>query len=168
MVGAARLSGFNFYSSMSMVNHKGKRSMKFPYGICDFRKISLGRHFYCDRTGRITLLEKNEYQLFIRPRRFGKSLLLSMLENYYDIRKEDEFESMFGHLAIGRNPTPLHNQYLILRLDFSCVDPTGDVKAIQRSFYGHINGCIRGFLLWYKDIGLPEVEIEKRDALDSL
>ncbi len=139
--------------------------MKFPYGISDFREISLKGHFYCDRTDRITLLEADKYQLFIRPRRFGKSLLLSMLENYYDIRKADEFESMFGHLSIGRNPTSLHNKYLILRLDFSCVDPTGDVNAIQRSFYGHINGCVEGFKLRYRAFDIPEISVHEDDAI---
>ncbi|PXF56748.1 MAG: hypothetical protein C4B58_12395 [Deltaproteobacteria bacterium] len=80
--------------------------MKFPYGICDFRKISRKGYFYCDRTGRIPILEKNYFQLFIRPRRFGKSLLLSMLENYYDVAKKDEFDALFGHLEIGDHDHP--------------------------------------------------------------
>jgi hypothetical protein len=61
------------------------------------------------------LEEKGRTLLFLRPRRFGKSLLLSMLENYYDVKKAAEFERLFGHLAIGQNPTPRHNRYLIMR-----------------------------------------------------
>ncbi|WP_035258661.1 AAA family ATPase, partial [Desulfatirhabdium butyrativorans] len=87
--------------------------MKFPYGISDFREIISQGYFYCDRTGCIPLLETGKYLLFIRPRRFGKSLLLSTLFNYYDIARADEFERLFGHLAIGKNPTPLHNSYLV-------------------------------------------------------
>ncbi|MCP4111617.1 MAG: AAA family ATPase, partial [Desulfobacteraceae bacterium] len=79
--------------------------MKFPYGICDFREIITKGHFYCDRTDRIHLLERGKYLLFLRPRRFGKSLLLSMLANYYDVALEDRFRELFGHLEIGRNPT---------------------------------------------------------------
>ncbi len=79
--------------------------MKFPYGICDFRKIVTQCFFYADRTDRIPLLEQGEYQLFIRPRRFGKSLLLSTLFNYYDTASADRFDALFGNLAIGRNPT---------------------------------------------------------------
>ena len=96
--------------------------MKFPYGVCDFRKIILNGYFYCDRTDKIPLLEQSDSQLFIRPRRFGKSLVLSMLENYYDVAKKDEFLDIFGHLKIGKNPTDLRNSYFILRFDFSCKD----------------------------------------------
>lgn len=144
--------------------------MKFPYGICDFRKISREGYFYCDRTGRIPILEKNDFQLFIRPRRFGKSLLLSMLENYYDVAKKDEFEKLFGHLEIGRNPTELRNSYFILRFDFSCVDPTGKAEDIKRSLYDHVNACIEGFQMFYnfKEFNLPHIPIDRDNALYSL
>ena len=84
--------------------------MKFPYGICDFQKIINEGYFYADRTDLIPLLEEIGNQLlFLRPRRFGKSLLLSMLENYYDFAKEDTFVRLFGHLDIGKIPTPRRN-----------------------------------------------------------
>ena len=84
--------------------------MRFPYGIADFRKIREGGYFYVDRTDRVPLLEEAGRQLlFLRPRRFGKSLWLSTLENYYDLARTDEFERLFGGLKIGRNPTPLRN-----------------------------------------------------------
>ena len=85
--------------------------MKFPYGQSDFGKLMRDGYFYQDRSDRIPLLEDaGDQLLFIRPRRFGKSLLLSMLEHYYDLRQADEFEQLFGHLAIGRRPTPLRNR----------------------------------------------------------
>jgi hypothetical protein len=59
--------------------------MKYPYRISDFNEIIENNYFYCDRTDKIPLIENSKSQLFIRPRRFGKSLLLSMLENYYDV-----------------------------------------------------------------------------------
>lgn len=76
-------------------------------------------YLYLDRTQHIPLLETAGKQLvFLRPRRFGKSLLLSTLANYYDLNREGEFAALFGDLAVGQNPTPEHNQYLILRWDF--------------------------------------------------
>ncbi|MBC2724580.1 MAG: AAA family ATPase, partial [Desulfosporosinus sp.] len=89
--------------------------MRFPYGVCDFNKIITDKLFYCDRTDRIASLENTGYYLLLlRPRRFGKSLLLSMLENYYDLARKEKFQELFGHLLIGKNPTPLHNKYFIL------------------------------------------------------
>ncbi|RKZ45714.1 MAG: hypothetical protein DRR16_31780 [Candidatus Parabeggiatoa sp. nov. 3] len=67
--------------------------MKFPYGICDFYDVITENYFYVDRTDKISLIEETgKYLLFLRPRRFGKSLVLSMLENYYDVAKAKEFE----------------------------------------------------------------------------
>jgi len=83
--------------------------LKFPYGISDYYRIVTGNYFYVDRTNHIRLIEEAGDQiLFLRPRRFGKSLLLSMLENYYDVAKADQFSQLFCHLAIGKNPTPIH------------------------------------------------------------
>ncbi len=74
--------------------------MKFPYGMCDFYDIITENYFYVDRTNKIPLIEKTgKYLFFLRPRRFGKSLVLSMLENYYDVAKTKEFEQLFGTLA---------------------------------------------------------------------
>ncbi|HEW97948.1 MAG: hypothetical protein DRR16_16610 [Candidatus Parabeggiatoa sp. nov. 3] len=85
---------------------------KFPYGFSDFYLLRTENYFYVDRTSHIRLIEEAGNQLFFfRPRRFGKSLVLSMLENYYDVAKASEFERLFGELAIGQNPTPKHNQY---------------------------------------------------------
>ncbi|MEE4355327.1 MAG: AAA family ATPase [Desulfococcaceae bacterium] len=142
--------------------------MKFPYGICDFREIVTKDYFYCDRTDRIPLLEKGKYLLFLRPRRFGKSLLLSMLSNYYDVAKAGEFDTLFGQLKIGKNPTPLHNRYFILQWDFSCVDPSGSVQDIRRSLYNHINTCIEDFLRYYGDYDIRGVKISPDDAVSSI
>ena len=100
--------------------------MKFPYGISDFRQVIGEGYYFVDRSDHIRILEEIGKQLlFLRPRRFGKSLLLSMLENYYDVVRAGEFEQFFGHLTIGQNPTPLHSQYVVMRWDFSVVDPQG-------------------------------------------
>ncbi|RHK11742.1 AAA family ATPase [Segatella copri] len=76
--------------------------------------------YYVDKTPFIEQIEEsNKYFFFIRPRRFGKTLTLSMLENYYDINKKDKFDEIFGKLYIGQNPTPEHNTYLIIHLNFA-------------------------------------------------
>ncbi len=144
--------------------------MKYPYGISDFKSLITEGYFYCDRTDKIPLLESTKSQLFIRPRRFGKSLVLSMLENYYDVAKKDEFESIFGNLKIGKNPTKLRNSYFILKLDFSCVDPTGSAEEVKKALFNHINGCIEEFYAFYnyKGYELSQIKINFDDALYSL
>jgi hypothetical protein len=117
--------------------------MKFPYGLSDFAAIRQEGYFYQDRTDLIPQLEQAGRQLlFLRPRRFGKSLLLSMLENYYDVRRADQFESLFGTLAIGQNPTPLHNQYCILHWDFSLVKCRGEIADIEMALHRCLNLAI--------------------------
>ena len=135
--------------------------MKFPYGISDFRSIIIEDYFYCDRTDKIPLLENTKSQLFIRPRRFGKSLILSMLENYYDVAKKDEFEDIFGDLKIGENPSRLRNSYFILKFDFSCVDPTGSAREVKGALFDHINDCIKEFVLYYGKYNLPGIEVNQ-------
>ncbi|MDM8515420.1 AAA family ATPase [Desulfobacterales bacterium HSG16] len=142
--------------------------MKFPYGISDFKEIATQGYFYCDRTDRIPFVERGKYLLFLRPRRFGKSLLVSMLANYYDVARKDMFESIFGGLAIGKNPTPLHNKFFILQWDFCCVDTFGSAKDIRKALYNHINVRIKGFMRYYESFGLKGVEINPDDAINSI
>lgn len=143
--------------------------MKFPYGIANYYKIITENYFYVDRTDKIRSIEETGSQLlFLRPRRFGKSMLLSMLENYYDLAKADEFEKLFGHLAIGKDPTDRHNQYFVMKWDFSAVNPQGDVEKIQQSMYNHINSRIKECATYYQDYLTNEVEIFPTDALASL
>ncbi|WP_330665028.1 AAA family ATPase [Tepidibacter sp.] len=79
---------------------------KIPYGISNFEQMIEENYLYIDKTKYIEILESYApYQFFIRPRRFGKSLFLSTLENYYDINKKDKFEDLFNNLYIGKNPT---------------------------------------------------------------
>ena len=142
--------------------------MQFPYGLSDFSKIILGGYFYQDRTDRIPLIEAAGDQLiFIRPRRFGKSLLLSMLEHYYDVNRADQFAALFGHLAIGKNPTPRHNQYFVMKWDFSLVKVQGDVKAIEAALHRHLNDCIEEFALRYQAYLTHPIRIEADNATSS-
>jgi len=142
--------------------------LKFPYGISDFDRIITENCFYVDRSNHIRLIEEfGDQLLFLRPRRFGKSLLLSMLENYYDVAKASEFESLFGHLAIGQNPTPLHNQYLVMKWDFSVVEPQDDVNGIRKSLHDHINNRIKRFTERYQEYFSYSVEIDENNAISS-
>lgn len=142
--------------------------IKFPYGISDFYKIRREDYFYIDRTPYLRVLEEIGPQLlFLRPRRFGKSLLLSVLENYYDLAKAPEFERLFGQLAVGQQPTPLHNTYFVMKWDFSVIEASGDAEDIRRSLYNHINAQIQGFAVYYQPhLPLP-ITINPDDALAS-
>lgn len=142
--------------------------MKFPYGVSDFYQIVTEDYFYVDRTDRISLLEDLGKQLlFLRPRRFGKSLLLSMLETYYDVAKADQFESLFGRLAIGHAPTSLHNQYFVMRWDFSLVAAQGAADDITLALYRHVNARVHDFAVRYQDRLSSPIQIFPTDAVAS-
>ncbi|QQZ29628.1 AAA family ATPase [Thiothrix subterranea] len=141
----------------------------FPYGISDFNHIRSKGMLYVDRTACISRLEAAGQQLvFLRPRRFGKSLLLSTLANYYDISTAGEFEALFGGLAVGNNPTPEHNQYLILRWDFSKVSGQGDVEQIKQNLFNHLNDRMTDFVQNYQALLKFPVRIRDDDALATL
>lgn len=109
--------------------------MKLPYGIMNFKRIKDENRLYVDKTHFIAMLEEedNPYPFFIRPRRFGKSLFISLLEHYYDIRFAGEFAHLFGNLYIGKHPTPLANKLLALSLDFSGLE-TKNEDLFKESF----------------------------------
>ena len=93
---------------------------RIPYGMQNFEDVIKEDCYYVDKTPFIEQIEEsNKYFFYIRPRRFGKTLTLSMLENYYDINKKDKFDEIFGKLYIGQNPTPEHSTYLIIHLNFA-------------------------------------------------
>ncbi len=143
--------------------------MRFPYGIADFQTIIAEGYFYVDRTDRITLLENAGKQLlFLRPRRFGKSLWLSTLENYYDLARAEDFERLFGGLKIGQNPTPLRNRYFILKLNFSVGDPSGDHDAIRRALFDHVNTRIEDVLIRYVPWLGQSARVHPDNAIASL
>ena len=142
--------------------------IKFPYGNSDFHSLRTEGYLYLDRTEYIPLLEMAGKQLvFLRPRRFGKSLWLSTLANYYDLNRASEFTSLFGDLAIGENPTPEHNRYLILRWDFSKVSAQGDTASITRHLFDHINQAIKHFTVQYRQCFQSEIDILADNAIAS-
>jgi len=118
----------------------------------DFDSLITRQFYYADRTDQIPLLEEaGDQLLFLRPRRFGKSLLLSVLESYYDLNQADRFESLFGNLAIGKNPTAEHSRYFVLKWDFSVVSPVGDGEEIKRNLYRYLNTRISDFFNYYRE-----------------
>ena len=142
--------------------------MRFPYGISNFHKISSERQFYVDRTDRIARIEDGGDQLLLlRPRRFGKSLWLSTLENYYDLAKVEQFEHLFGHLKIGQAPTARHNSYFIMKWNFSLVDPLGDAEAIRLALHQHINSEIQATVGKYRDWILGNVQVREDNSITS-
>ncbi len=113
---------------------------KIPYGIADYQDIRQKDCYYVDKTVFIPKLEvAGDYLFFIRPRRFGKSLLLAVLEGYYDLNRIEEFEMLFKGTAIYDQPTSEKNKYLILTFNFSRVQP--DIDKIEESFNMHVNKC---------------------------
>ena len=104
-----------------------------PYGISDFNRIRNGNFYFVDKTMYLPLIEKMPSYLFlIRPRRFGKSVFLSMMRTYYDILRQDDFDAYFGDLWIGTHPTGERNKYQVLYFDFSkagCSMPGADLMT---------------------------------------
>ena len=106
---------------------------QLPYGVSDFESVIRDNLYYVDKTMYIPMLEEQPRNLmFIRPRRFGKSLLLSMLKTYYDKAKKDQFEEIFGSLWIGKHPTPLMGRYQVMHLDFSQIG--GSIDELEKKF----------------------------------
>ncbi len=133
--------------------------LKFPYGLADFPRLIREGYVYVDRTMHIRDVEDLGAQLlFVRPRRFGKSLWLRTLAAYYDLRTAEAHDELFGGLAAGRDPTPDAHRYFVLRWDFSNVSPRGTVEEVARALHDYVNSTLRLFLGDYRDL-LPSVPI---------
>ncbi len=123
--------------------------MKTPYGISNFKSLITEGYLYVDKTSFIATLEdQGKYNILLRPRRFGKTLFLSTLRLYYDIRSKDEFDTLFGQLAIGHKPTPLKNSYQILSFDFSGIE-TSSAEDIRAGFNRRVETALKKFLKRY-------------------
>ncbi|MDY3847436.1 MAG: AAA family ATPase, partial [Prevotella sp.] len=109
-----------------------------PYGISDYAQVKREGLFMVDKTMYLERMERVGHFLFlIRPRRFGKSLFLSMMESYYDIEAKDKFDLLFGDTYVGSHPTPERNEYQVLRLDFSITG--GNIDELRENVYGYID-----------------------------
>ena len=109
--------------------------LKMPYGISNFEELITENYYYVDKTMYIEKLENlpEKRIMFLRPRKFGKTLFTSTLEWYYDKNKADKFEKLFGETYIGKNPTENKNRYCILRFDFSGIS-TETLEETIRGF----------------------------------
>jgi len=124
---------------------------KLPYGVSDFEMLREENYYYVDKTEFIREIENtSRYLFFIRPRRFGKSLWLSLMENYYDIYKKESFKEIFKGTHIHQNPTEERNKYSILSFNFSTVN--SDIKEVESSFNNTIKLSCLEFIKKYKDI----------------
>jgi len=143
---------------------------RIPYGMSNFASVRRDDCYFVDKTVFIPELEKsNKFFFFIRPRRFGKSLTLSMLKHYYDINRADKFEELFGELYIGEHPTEERNSYLIISLNFSVID--GTLGNYKRSMDEHCNTEFNIFCDVYAQYlpqGIKKEMNEKEGAVGQL
>ncbi|MEM8525340.1 MAG: AAA family ATPase [Bacteroidota bacterium] len=118
--------------------------IKLPYGISNFETLAKDDFYFVDRTDYIEQLEQfgSRYLFFLRPRRFGKSLFISMLEHYYGVQHKSQFEQIFGQYYIGQQSTKLVNQFLILKFDFSQID----TATFESTYQGFLNNVKQGVL----------------------
>ena len=120
------------------------------YGESDFKTLIVEDWFYQDRTIFIEKLEKwsSKYPVFLRPRRFGKSLFVSKLHYYYGLEYKDDFPMLFGNLYIGQQPTQLANSYMVLRFEFSRID-TATHESTYQGFLRNTLSGVRRFMAAY-------------------
>ena len=124
-VALRRMAGFAIIRGMD-------NTRPILYGVSDYAEMRKRNGWFIDRTAKLRDLEATHYAVFLRPRRFGKSLLTSILEAYYDVRYADRFDFFFAGTDIGANPTDEHGKYLVLRFDFASI--TKDVDKVQEDF----------------------------------
>src|SRR5580700_856296 len=133
--------------------------MRLPYGIANFADLRRGGYAYADKTGFIPALESAEkgrhYLTFLRPRRMGKTLLVSMLEHYYDVLSAPSFDELFGGLAIAGAPTEERGRYVVLRLEMTGMPTDGGVDELRAVFHSRLHNKIKKFLDRYRTL-VPE------------
>ena len=132
---------------------------QIPYGVADFESVIDRGLYYVDKTMYLAELEKQpDTLIFIRPRRFGKSLFISMMRAYYDKSKADCFDALFGSLWIGSHPTPLRNHYQVLYLDFSRI--LGNIDVLEEKFNSYCCDQLNDFIDTYRD-DYPKERVEE-------
>lgn len=143
--------------------------LKLPYGISNYEEIIRDEYEYVDKTEYIEKLENLSEKriMFLRPRKFGKTLFTSVLENYYDVKKADKFEELYGNTYIGKNPTENKNKYHILRFNFSGID-TSTVESTINGFKNEVLSSIQVFVSKYSIDFYVNWEQEAENVLDNL
>ena len=119
-----------------------------PYGVARFEQVRKENSYYVDKTMYLPQLEEmNNYLFLIRPRRFGKSVFVSMMQDYYDMAKADEFDTLFDGLWIKEHPTKLKNAFQVIYFDSSQV--SGSEERLRPSFNSYCGAVIDGFMEKY-------------------
>ena len=143
---------------------------RIPYGMMNFVDVRKDNCYFVDKTRFIPTMEQaNKFFFFIRPRRFGKSLTISMLKHYYDVLQKDKFEELYGDLYIGKYPTQERNSYLIIHLNFAVVN--AELNNYRKSLDAHCNTEFNYFCDVYADYlpkGLKEEMNRKNGAVEQL
>ena len=151
------------------MNQPVKRK-RIPYGMMNFIDVREDDCYYVDKTHYIPLIENaNKYFFYIRPRRFGKSLTISMLRHYYNILEADKFKKWYGDLYIGKHPTPERNSYLIIYLNFAVVN--AELNSYRQSLDAHCNTEFNFFCDVYAQYlpeGIKEEMNKKKGAVEQL
>ena len=142
---------------------------KLPYGISNYEELIRDNYYYVDKTKYIEMLENlaEKRIMLLRPRKFGKTLFTSTLENYYDILKKDKFEELYKDTYIGKHPTNLKNSYHILRFNFSGID-TSTVETTINGFKREVASSIKLFVERYGLDFYVNMEDEAENILDNL
>ena len=146
-----------------------QEAKQVPYGVSDFERVMTQNMYYADKTMYLPMLEKQpSYLFFIRPRRFGKSIFLSMLHSYYDCEQKDKFQTLFGNLWIGSHPTPLQGEFQVLHLDFSQITGRIDVLEERSNAYLciRLNSFIRKYASYYSEEEVAEI-LSKTEHADK-
>ncbi len=136
-----------------------------PYGLSSFERLVEKNCTYVDKTPFLETIENSsDYLFLIRPRRFGKSLFLSMMETYYDLLYKDRFDELFKDTYIHRNPTKERNSFLVLKFNFSQVDPA--IDRVEASFLHHVRSSALQFVEKYVEY-LPKGGGYFRDTIEK-
>ena len=143
------------------------RSEQIPYGVKDFKRIRLENRYYVDKTAFIRRMEERaDFLFFVRPRRFGKSLLCETLRCYYDVAEKENFDRLFGGLDIGKNPTPNANRYFVLSLDFSLVGKyPGDSWQVR--FEQYLDTALRNLIDGHREFLAKVADVDELIALPN-
>lgn len=143
-----------------------KQIKAIPYGIANFVEVVEQNMYYADKTMYLPKLENQPKNLFlIRPRRFGKSIFLSMLRAYYDIAQKDKFQARFGDLWIGHQPTKLQGQFQIVYFDFS--KASAGSESLAENFDRYCCGVLDNFAFIYASYYESDFEKEMRSQPDA-
>lgn len=138
---------------------------KIPYSVINFKEINNGEYYYVDKTRYIEELELWKVPMFLRPKRFGKSLWCSTLSYYYDVNYKDKFEQLFGNTYIGKHPTESHNKYAVMSFSFAAIDTSGSIEEIRENFNLRCHNTFSLFALTHPNLKLNEEDLPEDATL---